>query len=449
MGVRGTFIVAVALLLASGSAACHNPNAYVLSPDSVDQFLAFAASAPSLPADGVSRITLTASIDPNATSSNRTIKFSTSAGTLIAAGQKSTTDLDVVVDGSGKALVELQSTNVVLTCRVSARIKDLVRTVNVLFTAPNADDVLILAVAPPTLPADGFSRARITATVKLLSDPSQRIVTFKTSTGTLFSSQQPTNSGKSVDVPTDSSGVAFVDLQSSSSVETAFVSATAAGVTRNVTVGFTPPAAGSIVTLAASAGSAPADGATLVQVTATIAAAIPTGSRTVEFTATDGTFVNGGDGKTAKVTPDASNRAVIDLKAPSLPTSVRVTVTVNNVSASVTITFGVALPDSIFVSPVSAQIRNTDTDLIRVSLLRNIGVASANQVVVYRATDAMGKDVGVFSDVRLTTISSTTGAPVAVSSAIYSPPATALPGPITIQASVGGVAGTAVIQIVP
>src|SRR2546428_5430760 len=141
MGVRGTFIVAVALLLASGSAACHNPNAYVLSPDSVDHFLGFVTSAPSLPADGVSRITLTASIDPNATSGNRTIKFSTSAGTLIAAGQKSTTDLDVAVDGSGKALVELQSTTVVLTCRVSARIKDLVRTVNVLFTAPNADDV--------------------------------------------------------------------------------------------------------------------------------------------------------------------------------------------------------------------------------------------------------------------------------------------------------------------
>lgn len=451
MMVLKKLVAVVSIVLAGASAACHDPNAYVLTPDLVSQYLNLTSSSPSVAADGISRITITAAIDPNATSANRTITFTTTAGTLIAAGKTSTTEIPVVVDGAGRAVVELQSTTAVLTCRITAKVKDFVEVLDIPFTAPNVDDILVVATASPTAPADGFTRTRVTATVKKLGDPAQRTVTFKTSTGTLFSSQPTTNNGRQVDVPTDSAGVASVDLQSSAALETAFVSATAAGVTKNVTVQFIAPAPGSIISIAATPSQSVADSTSLVQIVATVAAGLSGDNRKVQFTASDSTFANGdttNSGKTATITPDAGNRAVIDLKAPNVPMTVRVTATVNGVSTSTLVAFGPALPDSIFVSPDKATMLNTEENVIRVSLLRSVGVASANQVVTYSATDATGRTVGSFSKVELSTISSNNNSPLAVSSATYKPDATATPGPITIRVTVGGVTGTAVIQII-
>jgi hypothetical protein len=153
-----------------------------------------------------------------------------------------------------------------------------------------------------------------------------------------------------------------------------------------------------------------------------------------------------GNSQQASVEPGAGNRAVVDLVAPMTPVAARVTATVNRVSADTVVTFVAAPPTSLFVSPASATVNATTNDLISVSLLRDVGVASANQVVSYVARDANGNAVGVFSDVRLTTLNP--DKTLAVSSAIYNH-AGGAPGLVTIQVSVGSVTGSAVIRIVP
>src|SRR5262249_11130951 len=142
------------------------------------------------------------------------------------------------------------------------------QTLNVTFATPAADDLIVLAISPSTIPADGFSRARLTATAKVPQDPTKRTVTFKTSIGTLFAPAQQTGTAGPLDVTTDASGVAVAELQSTQVLETAFVSATVNGVTRNGIVSFTAPNPSDIITLRTSASSGQADGATLIEVVA-------------------------------------------------------------------------------------------------------------------------------------------------------------------------------------
>src|SRR5262249_1618636 len=153
-----------------------------------------------------------------------------------------------------------------------------------------------------------------------------------------------------------------------------------------------------------------------------------------------------GDSQQATVAVDASNRAVVNLVAPTTPLPARVTASVSGVSADTTVTFLTAPPTGIFVSPTSAMVGATTNDLISVSLLREVGVASANQIVSYSATDPTATSVGVFSDIRLSTVNA--AGTLAVSSAVYNH-AGAAPGPVTITVSVGSVTGTAVIRITP
>jgi len=441
MGLK-QFVVA-SMLAATGMSAvsCHDPGAY--APSAVSEFLQFETSANSMPADGNSRIILTATIDQGATTGNRTITFQTTAGTLIASGQQSTAQIEVPIDASGRAVAELQAGSSVLTCRLTAKIKDFVVTRDVLFTAPDPDSVLVLNVSPATIPADGFSRARLTAMAKQPSDPSQRSVTFKTSTGTLFSAAERTGTAGPLAVAADANGIAVAELQSTQVVETAFVSATAAGITRTASVNFEAANPANIITVATSRSTAPADGATVVQVVATIAAGLR--NREVTFTTTDGTFSNGT--KSMSATADGANHAIVDLKSPTLASVAFVRGTVSSVSASATINFTQAQPESILVSPAAAQMRSTATNTISVSLFRQIGVPSAGIVVAYSAKDPAGNTIGGFGSILPT--SSTAGGSSATSSAVYDPGGTTYTGPVIIQATVGSVTGSATITIVP
>jgi len=46
------------------AAACHDPNAYIVSPGTVDSILRVEVSAAAIPADGISRTVITAAITP-------------------------------------------------------------------------------------------------------------------------------------------------------------------------------------------------------------------------------------------------------------------------------------------------------------------------------------------------------------------------------------------------
>ena len=82
-----TWRAACCLVLVIAAVACHKPDDYLLAPLS-DDVLNVTLSATTLPADGIARATITAQLDPDTDADKRTVTFTTTAGTLIAAGKE-------------------------------------------------------------------------------------------------------------------------------------------------------------------------------------------------------------------------------------------------------------------------------------------------------------------------------------------------------------------------
>lgn len=112
------------------------------SPVSPDRVLALLASAEAIPADGASQATITAQISPDAAPANRTIAFSTTAGSFAGASPPGTS-ITAQADVDGRAVVALQSGTQPATARVEASVGGFVRTLTVRFTAalPETIDV--------------------------------------------------------------------------------------------------------------------------------------------------------------------------------------------------------------------------------------------------------------------------------------------------------------------
>jgi hypothetical protein len=376
--------------------------------------------------------------------------FDATKGQFAGSGSPETGHIEAAVDDTGSVSVLLRSSTVVETSTVTVTVKDsetraavpgVAKVALIEFVAVRADDVFTFAAARTSVPADGFSRTQLTATVATRGNPGRNTVTFRASKGTLVSAGK-VNADGSHEVSVDGSGVAVAELRSSSTVESAVVSATVAGLTRTIVIAFTAPDPNSIIRIAAGLSSAPADSATRVAITATIAGEVP-GPRSVVFTVSGATF-NGSSEVERPVAVDGGNRAVIDVVAPAAPVSARITASINGVSANTVVSFVTAGPHSIFVSPVSAVVGANTDNKINVSLLRDIGVASAGQVVSYVARDANGNLTGgTFSDVSLSTL--VANGPT-VSSATYNHRGEPV-GLVTIEVTAGGVTGRAQIRI--
>jgi hypothetical protein len=102
-------------------------------PAAPDDVLALAASAAAIPADGVSLVTITAVIPAGAAPANRTIAFTTTAGTFAGTSPPGTS-IEVPADVDGRAVVSLQSGTQPAEARVQASVAGFVRTVTVRFT---------------------------------------------------------------------------------------------------------------------------------------------------------------------------------------------------------------------------------------------------------------------------------------------------------------------------
>jgi hypothetical protein len=137
----------------------------------------------SIAADGLSRLTLVATIAADADADKRVITFSTTSGALVGAGGNGTS-IDVAAGSDGRALAILQSSQTVETAIVSAVVKGAASVsaqIQVHFTAPDANDVLRFVTAPASAPADG---ATVTLfTVAVAPALSTGTVTFTSSSG--------------------------------------------------------------------------------------------------------------------------------------------------------------------------------------------------------------------------------------------------------------------------
>ena len=100
--------VACLLTLAAMTSACHAPEDYLLSPSQIDQMLTVTVSAAAVSADGVSRVTITAQLDPRTDADKRDVTFTTTAGMLIGGGREGQT-ITIPADDAAKAVAELRS----------------------------------------------------------------------------------------------------------------------------------------------------------------------------------------------------------------------------------------------------------------------------------------------------------------------------------------------------
>jgi hypothetical protein len=175
----GTILLVTAL-------GCYKQSNYSPTAPQVAGALTLASlnGAQSIPADGLSRLTLVAAIAANADGDKRTITFTTSSGTLVGAAAGNGTSLDVTAGSDGKALVVLQSSQRVETAIVSAVVKGsptVSAQLQIQFTAPSPDDVLRFVAAPASGPADGQTVTLFTVAVSAAM--STGTVTFSSTAG--------------------------------------------------------------------------------------------------------------------------------------------------------------------------------------------------------------------------------------------------------------------------
>lgn len=131
--------LALGLLLALAATGCSEDSPGPVAPDDV---LALAASAAAIPADGASQATITATIPADAASANRTVAFTTTAGTFQGADAPGTST-QAQADLDGRATVILRSGTRPATAQVEASVAGVVRVLTVRFTAalPETIDV--------------------------------------------------------------------------------------------------------------------------------------------------------------------------------------------------------------------------------------------------------------------------------------------------------------------
>jgi hypothetical protein len=431
----------ICAMLATAAGACSNDAPLGPSED-LDRFMRVTLSANTLPADGISRLTIVIELDKETDPDKRTLTLTTTAGRLIAAGKTDTT-VTVQADATGKATAELRSDQVPAVAKVDVSVGSLLtRTNTVEFVAVPSSSVFDVEVTGASLPADGFSTTRIAVTLKKLGNLEDRIVKFSTSAGTILVGGRASTTA--ADVTADSDGRAVIELQSEKRLISARVTITAQGATRNLDIPFTAVMPSDVVTIGASPGSVAADGQTAITVTATVAAGLPSGSRDVTFRTTLGQFLPERD-STATRSADGSNLTRINLVS-TTPGDTRITATVDGTTADTGATFVPALPDRVFVSVTEATLQENGSTSVRAELLRTRGTPSPKGTVRYTAVKSDKTSIGTFSKVTLGDPSNGD----IVSTAEFNVGETTYRGPVTIRATAeGGASGTATVTIVP
>ena len=360
--------------------ACHDPDDYLLAPSRADAVLSVGLSATTMPADGVSRVTLSIQIDPRADADKRNVTVTTTAGVLIAGGREAPS-VTVSADQTGKAVVELRSSTTPATAQLEITVASVSRTAAVTFARLSRDQVFDASVSRTSLPADGFSTATITATLRQRAFVQQPNVTFETSAGTLIAAGRVNS--RVIVIPADVNGIATVSLQSDRTVGTAQVRVTALEVAENFDIAFTPVDPLQIIAVSVAPGSIPADGVTSLVVSAAVAANLPAGRRTVVFRTTIGQLLP------SVVEAGGSNVARASLMS-NVTGVARITATVDGTTGETTAQFTHALPDRVHVTADAAELKTGGSATIRTTLLRSTGSVSPQLPVSVLGDDGRG-----------------------------------------------------------
>ena len=197
----------------------------------VPAFIEISAGSALLPSDGQSSTTITAVVKDSLGQlmPGETVRFATTSGTLSSTSENTNQrNVTVLTDEEGIARAWLFSSNSEETAVVTAS-SYITNFIEVKFTS-NVPSTIDMSASPSLILADGISVSTITATPKDINGKTMPGLTinFSTTHGTL---------SETVKV-TDASGVATTDLKSSTSEETAYVTATAGITSTPVAVQF-------------------------------------------------------------------------------------------------------------------------------------------------------------------------------------------------------------------
>jgi hypothetical protein len=216
-------------------------------------------SRTSIEADGFSTSTITAMIKkPGGTPQQRAVKFETSAGTLIAAGQPTGRAVTVTADATGRAVADLQSEKTVGSARVRVTAYDLPYELTITFTAANPAGIISVSASPSSIVADGVSALLVTATVAAGLPAGRRTVTFRTTLGTVTP----------LTADADGSNVARTTL-TGTTTGPARITATVDGVTAETTAQFTPAYPDRVIVAPDAVNLPSSGGSTSIRVTLT------------------------------------------------------------------------------------------------------------------------------------------------------------------------------------
>lgn len=225
----------LALAVAQGCDKDYDRGRFNTPTDPAQQFLKLEATPSSLPADGVSQVTLTATI--NADSLKRDVIFTTTAGTLVGGTGTTDTERTVTVNSSGQAALALRSSLTPGTARVTAKVKDapqVSQSTDVVFGLAGEDDLIQFTASPSSAPADGATASTFAVRISPQIASSARTVQFHTTAGTFVRGAADQDEA----VPATSSNTASIILYSAGEVGEGRVRATVAGVSREVGIRF-------------------------------------------------------------------------------------------------------------------------------------------------------------------------------------------------------------------
>jgi hypothetical protein len=297
----------------------------------------------------------------------------------------------------------------------------------------HVDDVLALAVLDSvngepvgSLPADGFSRVTLVATIDREADASRRTINFSTTAGMLVGG---TGSAAAQSVVTDANGVAAVDLVSGTLVQDVRLRAEVkdvGGVAKELALQFTAVSPDSVLRFVDVPANLPADQSTVGTIMLRISDRLPASQRSVNASTTLGQIV-----QTSPITPLADKTLRIDLRAPGSTGTARIQVSVNGFARDTTVMFGPALPDLILLDAGSFNLALGSETTVRARLLRITGVPTAGTIVDFVARDQAGNAVGQFRSIQP---SDSKGE----ATAIFTPSGVNAPADLTLEASVSG-----------
>jgi len=405
--------IACGLLLAITAASCHNPQDYLLDPTRVDQVLSVTLSATTLPADGISRATITAQLDPRTDADKRNVTFTTTAGTLIAAGKEGLS-ITVPADTNGTAVVELRSSTTPATARLDVTVASVSRTASVVFQQLARQDVFDVSVSATSVPADGFSTVVITITLKRLGTLPQRAVTIETSAGTLIAAGQ-TNT-RAVTVTAGANGNVLVELRSELA-GTAHIRITALDMLDEFDITFTSLTREEVFDVSVGRTSIQADGFSTTTITTTIKRPGTTPQqRAVKFETSAGTFIAAGqpNARVVTLTADSTGRAVVDLQSDKTIGPVRVRVTVLDIPYELIVTFtGVDPANIVTVSATPSSAPADGATPLLVTATVAAGLPAGRRTVVFRTTLGQLSPLAIDADgsnmARTSLVSTTAG----------------------------------------